>query len=52
MAGDIHLLTEKINSIDFDAAKKDVINFIKDKSDVNMWSTDFFHELTRQLKSE
>ena len=44
------LLSNKINSIDFNAAKKDVINFIKDKSAVNIWSADFFHEITRQLK--
>ena len=47
-----HLLADKINIIDFNAAKKDVINFIKDKSAVNVWSADFFHELTRQLKCE
>jgi hypothetical protein len=46
------LLVEKINSIDFNTAKKDVINFIKDKSAIDVWSADFFHEVTQQLKCE
>ena len=46
------LLAEKINSIDFEAAKKDVINFVKDKSAIKIWSPEFFHELTRRLKCE
>ncbi len=47
-----HLLTNKINTIDFNLAKKDVINFIKDKSAVDVWSAGFFGELTQHLKCE
>jgi predicted nucleotidyltransferase component of viral defense system len=46
------MLLDKIDNIDFDSAKKDVINFIKDKSALNLWSADFFRDLTNKLKFE
>lgn len=46
------LLLDKIDNVDFDAAKKDVINFIKDKFALTVWSTDFFRDLTNKLKCE
>jgi hypothetical protein len=47
----VNLLENKINEIDFDAAKQDVIDFLKDKSSVHLWSAQFFIELTKSLKS-
>ena len=47
----VDLIENKINEIDFDAAKKDVIDFLKDKSAVDLWSAQFFIELTKRLKS-
>lgn len=44
------MLLDKIDNVDFDAAKKDVINFIKNKSALNLWSADFFRELSNQLR--
>lgn len=46
------MLLEKIDNIDFGAAKKDVGIFIKDKSALNLWSPDFFRDLTNKLKYE
>jgi predicted nucleotidyltransferase component of viral defense system len=45
------LITEKIASIDFNAAKKDVLPFIKDKLAIHDWSADFFRELTERLRT-
>lgn len=47
----LELLNNKIDKIDFTMAKKDVDDFIKDKSATDLWSKDFFHELTLKLKS-
>jgi len=44
------MLLDKIDRIDFDAAKKDVASFIKDKSALYLWSADFFRDLTAKLK--
>jgi hypothetical protein len=47
----LDLLHHKIQSVDFDAAKLDVVNFIKDKSAINLWSKEFFYELTKKLRA-
>lgn len=47
----IQLIKNKINEVDFDMAQKDVVDFLKDKSAIVLWSTQFFMELTEQLKS-
>lgn len=47
----VNLIKSKINEINFDDARKDVIDFLKDKSVVALWSTQFFIELTERLKS-
>ncbi|HLB41370.1 MAG TPA: nucleotidyl transferase AbiEii/AbiGii toxin family protein [Gammaproteobacteria bacterium] len=46
-----HLLCEKINAIDFKLAKKDVVDFLRDKSTIDIWSRDFFVDLTQTLKT-
>ncbi len=47
----VELLDARIKLIDFAAAKNDVIDFLKDKSSVDLWSQDFFYDITKQLKS-
>ena len=43
------LLNERFLSIDFTQAKEDVLPFIKDKSKLDLWSKEFFIEITKQL---
>lgn len=43
------LLAEKISSVDFNSAKEDVENFIKDRSIVDLWSQLFFNELAGRI---
>lgn len=44
------MLNERFDSIDFENAKLDVVDFIKDKNALNIWSADFFKAITQQLK--
>ena len=44
------LLNERFAAIDFEQAKEDVLPFIKDKSKLNLWSKEFFIEITKGLK--
>lgn len=43
------LLQNKINQIDFAAAKKDVLPFIRDPAALSIWSRSFFTELVSKL---
>lgn len=43
------LLNERFNNIDFEQAREDVYPFIKDKSKLDLWSKEFFIEITKQL---
>lgn len=45
------MLYQKIDTIDFDEAKKDVINFLKDRQAVDLWSKEFFINLSHLVKS-
>ena len=47
----VNLIENKINEINFDNAKQDVVDFLKDKSAIDLWSAPFFMELTGHLKS-
>ena len=47
----VSLIERKISDINFDDAKKDVIDFLKDKSAVELWSPQFFIEVTGRLRS-
>jgi len=47
----VALIETKISTIDFDAAKQDVVDFLKDKSALDLWSAQFFIDLTERLKS-
>lgn len=44
-------LIHRFNKVDFNAAKKDILPFIKDDSEVQLWSKDFFIQITDQLKT-
>lgn len=44
-----NLLKERFEQIDFEAAKADVLPFIKDSSELNLWSKDFFTAVTDNL---
>ena len=44
------LLNERFSNIDFAQAKEDVLPFVKDKSKLDLWSKEFFIEITKQLQ--
>lgn len=44
-------LHEKIGSTDFNDAKKDVANLLKDPSSLDLWSEDFFMETCARIKT-
>ncbi len=44
------LLDKKFERIDYKNAKEDVEMFIEDKESLNLWSADFFKEITKNLK--
>lgn len=43
------LLTRKIDSVDIGKVKADVIRFIPDSDKLEIWSPEYFHDLTLQL---
>lgn len=45
------MLIKRFNEIDFNAAKQDVIPFIKDTSILDIWSKEFFISITSELKA-
>lgn len=45
----IGLLNGRFESIDFNAAKEDVLPYIKNKSSLDFWSKDFFTQITQNL---
>ena len=46
----LKLLQEKFNSLNVEAAQKDVLPFLKDPASVEVWSKDFFSELLPKLQ--
>lgn len=44
------LLNERFSNVDFAQAKEDVLPFVRDKSKLELWSKDFFIEITKQLQ--
>jgi predicted nucleotidyltransferase component of viral defense system len=46
------LLFERIETIDFEKAKQDVFSFLKDKAAVDVWSRDFFMEISKRIVLE
>lgn len=45
----IQLLNSRITHIDFNLAKSDVSKFIKDKEELDIWSKEFFSEISNQI---
>jgi len=46
----IFLLDNKINSVDINKVKDDVIRFIPDQSELDIWSKEYFQALIRKLQ--
>lgn len=44
-----HLLNEKIDKVNFDEAKKDVLPFIKSLHSLDLWSPEFFKHLASKI---
>lgn len=44
------LLNERFSNMNFAQAKEDVLPFVKDKSKLDLWSKEFFIEITKQLQ--
>ena len=45
------MLDKRFDNIDFSQAKKDVMPFIKDPKSLDIWSSDFFKQITSDLKA-
>ena len=45
------LLNKRFESLDIEQAKQDVLPFIKDKTKLDLWSKEFFIEITKKLQS-
>ena len=45
------MLTTKFNEINYNDAKEDVIAFIEDKDSLNLWTKEFFIEITKNLNA-
>ena len=45
------LLNKRFESLDIEQAKQDVLPFIKDKTKLDLWSKEFFVEITKKLQS-
>lgn len=45
------ILRERFDKIDFSQARKDVEPFIRDTSVLDIWSTEFFKQITDELKA-
>ena len=44
------MLNERFESLNFNSVKEDVLPFIRDKSKLDLWSKDFFIEITKRLE--
>ena len=44
------LLNKKFSEINYTDAKEDVITFIEDKDSLNLWNSEFFVEITKNLE--
>ena len=45
------LLSERFENLDIEQATQDVLPFIKDKTKLDLWSKEFFVEITKKLQS-
>lgn len=44
----IGMLEKKFNSIDYEQARIDALSFIENSTELNLWSSQFFTEITRE----
>lgn len=45
------LLNQRFDNLNINQAKEDILPFIKDKSKLDLWSKEFFKEITKKLKA-
>ena len=45
------MLKERFETIDFEQAKQDVLPFVADKSKLELWSKDFFIDISHNIKN-
>jgi hypothetical protein len=43
------MLDHRIDALDLDAAKADVIRFVRDPDAVSLWTKAFFHDVAAQV---
>lgn len=48
----ISLFENRVDTIDWDQAKQDVLGFLRDKNQVKLWSASFFKEIIQKIKLE
>lgn len=48
----IKLFEKRVDAINWDQAKGDVLGFLRDKSQVNLWSAKFFKDIIQKVKLE
>ena len=46
------LLDDRFDNLDINQAKQDVLPFVKDKTKLDIWSVDFFKDITKNLKGQ
>ena len=46
----VHLLNQRFDEIDFEEAKKDVAPFITNLNKLDLWSKEFFKEITKNIR--
>lgn len=46
------MLNQRFKTIDFEQAKFDVLPFITDTSKLDLWSKEFFIDITKNLKTK
>lgn len=46
----LEMLNQRFESIDFDQAKQDVLPFITNPAKMDLWSKDFFIDITKNLQ--
>ncbi|NGX37965.1 MAG: hypothetical protein K1000chlam2_01134 [Chlamydiae bacterium] len=46
----LNLFDQKIEKLDINSAKDDIINFIRDSSQIEIWSKDFFRQIAGKIK--
>ena len=48
----VELFEKRVDAIDWQQAKSDVLGFLKDQNQVNLWSADFFKAIIKKVKLE